>query len=311
MMTYQDFITRVERNIMSYLPDSAKMSVEIREVCKNNGITLQGLTIKCEDANIAPTIYLEQFYEELSQGGEFSEIMSEIAATYENHKKGILPGFSLEELDNGKVFGELVNTERNLHFLKDIPSVPVFGGVYSVIFKYQVNVNGVNGSINITDDIASTKGLTTDELYKLALTNKGEQYTPKLESIGSVLSGMLGMDFPVEDGLPGIYVLTNETTFKGAFVILRPETQELLKNSFDGDLIVIPSSIHELLLIPSPDNFDVSAINSMIQEVNRTVVSPQEILGDEYFVLRRTNDGYSYEEQTNTDDNTTLGSSLG
>lgn len=310
MMTYQDFITRVEKNIMSYLPDSARMSVEIREVCKNNGIVLQGLTIKCEDTNITPIIYLEQYYEELSQGGVFSEIMSEIAATYENHKNGILPGFSLEELDDGKIFGELVNTERNMHFLRDVPSIPVFGGEYSVIFKYQVNANGINGSISITDDIANIKGLTVDELYRLALTNKGEQYTPRLDTIGSVLSGMLGMNSSESIDIPGIYVLTNKTTFKGAFMILRPETQELLRDSFDGDLIVIPSSIHELLLMSYPENFDANCINSMIQEVNRTAVAPQEVMGDEYFVLRRTDEGYSYEEKPIVKDNTTLGSSL-
>lgn len=310
MMNYQRFIEKVERNIMTYLPNPDGMSAEVREVHKNNGITLQGLTIKDENSNIAPTIYLEQFYDEYNQGHEFSEVMSDIAAAYENSKKSIIPGFSLEELDNNKLFGELVCTERNEELLRDIPFKTVFDGRYAVIFRYQVKVNDIDGSVLITDDIAEAKGLSVDDLYKYATTNSGEQNTPKLQTMGSVLAAMLG-DSSIDADVPNLYVLCNETQHYGSFMIMRPETQKILMDSFDSDLIVIPSSIHELLLMKYNSNIDLKAVNKMIQEVNQTVVASEDILGDEYFILKKTDDGFVFDDCYASDANSTIGSSLG
>ncbi len=310
MMNYQRFIERVERNIMTYLPNPAGMSVEVREVHKNNGITLQGLTIKDENSNIAPTIYLEQFYDEYNQGHEFSEVMSDIATAYANSSKGVLPGFTLEELDNNKLFGELVCAERNEELLRDIPFKTVFDGRYAVIFRYQVKMDDIDGSVLVTDDIAQIKGLSEEELYKFATTNSGEQNTPKLQTMGSVLAAMLG-DSSIDADVPNLYVLSNETQHYGSFMIMRPETQKILMDSFDSDLIVIPSSIHELLLMKYNSNIDLKAVNKMIQEVNQTVVESEDILGDEYFILKKTDDGFVFDDCYASDANSTIGSSLG
>lgn len=309
MMNYQEFITKVEKEILSYFPDSEKLTVDVKAVHKNNGLTLQGITIKSCDTNLAPTIYLEQFYEELSHGGEFSEIMREIVDTYENSKRGIVPGFSLENLDNEKIFGELVNYQRNEQLLRDLRFKTAYDGRYAVIFRYQVKVGEIDGSVLITDDIAEAKGLSVDDLYKYATTNSGEQNTPKLQTMGSVLAAMLG-DSSIDADVPNLYVLCNETQHYGSFMIMRPETQKILMDSFDSDLIVIPSSIHELLLMKYNSNIDLKAVNKMIQEVNQTVVESEDILGDEYFILRKTDSGFIFDDGCSSDDNSTLGSSL-
>lgn len=309
MMDYQKFIERVERSILTYFPDSDGLSAEIREVRKNNGIILQGLTIKDKNTNIAPTLYLESFYEQYNQGSEFSEVMCDIVATYENHKKGVIPGFSLECLENESIFGELVNARSNEQLLKDIPYKTVYDGRYAVIFRYQVDVSGTGGSVLITDDIAAIKGLSADELFKYAITNGGEQNTPKLQTMGSVLGAMLG-DFPVDADVPNLYVLSNGTQHYGSFMIMRPETQKILMDNFDSDILFIPSSIHELLLMRYNNDIDVKAVNKMIQEVNQTVVDSEDILGDEYFILRKTDSGFIFDDGCSSDDNSTLGSSL-
>ncbi len=309
MNDYQRFIERVERSIMTYLPNPDGMSAEVREVHKNNGITLQGLTIKDENSNIAPTIYLEQFYDEYNQGSEFSEVMCDIVATYENHKKGVIPGFSLECLENESIFGELVNARSNEQLLKDIPYKTVYDGRYAVIFRYQVDVSGTGGSVLITDDIAAIKGLSIDDLYKYATTNSGEQNTPKLQTMGSVLGAMFG-DSSIDADVPNLYVISNETQHYGSFMIMRPETQKILMDNFDSDILFIPSSIHELLLMRYNNDIDVKAVNKMIQEVNQTVVDSEDILGDEYFILRKTDSGFIFDDGCSSDDNSTLGSSL-
>lgn len=297
MMTYQEFINRVERNIKTYLNDPIGVSIEIREVHKNNGITLQGMTIKSEGTNIAPTVYLEQFYEQYNQGHEFSEVMSDIATAYENSRKGIVPGFSIEGLEDASIYGELVRTEGNDFLLRDIPSVPIFDGRFTLVFRYDVSVAGVGGSVLVTDSIAAAKNLTTQKLHRLALENKGRQHTPVLKSMGDVLASIMGLDIS-DTSMSTMYVLGNETMLYGAAMILKEETQQILMERFSGDILVIPSSVHELILLPidDMDTHMVSSINNMIQEVNRTTVSPDEVLDDEYFILRRTDKGYVFAE---------------
>lgn len=296
MMNFDEFVKNVRDDVLRFIPNAEELSVSVSKVHKNNGLCLTGLTIKSTESNVAPTIYLENFYEEYCQEDDYEDILRGIAHTYDNHTKGVIPDFSLESLDDSTIFGELVRTEGNEYLLRDIPSVLVFDGRFSVIFRYAVDVSDVKGSVLITDSIAEIKGFTAQMLYEIALKNDSKQNTPVLQTLYECLGSIISMDLPEPDTNAKLYVLTNETKLFGAFSILAEKTRKLLMDTFSGDLIVIPSSIHELILIPKENtvmNF-LDEINTMIQEVNRTQVAPDEILGDEYFILKRTAKGYEF-----------------
>lgn len=299
MMNFEDFIVAVEEQILSVLPETgAKLDVCIQDVKKNNNVILKGLIIRKANEQITPTIYLEHFYEMYEYTKDFEEVLDSIATAYQNGCNKRLPGFDISILTEDKVIGQLVRTEGNDNLLRDIPSVQILNGRFSVIFRYRLSVGGDNASILITDSIAEMKGLTVDRLYELACYNTSEYQKMELLPIEDVLAGMMGMDKPMGFGL-NLYVLGNASRYYGAFMVLRPDVQQELINRFDGDLIVIPSSVHELLLIPAneADESMVAGFNMMIQTVNATEVSPEEVLGDEYFVLHRTENGYELAEK--------------
>lgn len=299
MMNFEDFIVAVEEQILSVLPETgAKLDVCIQDVKKNNNVILKGLIIRKANEQITPTIYLEHFYEMYEYTKDFEEVLDSIATAYQNSCNKRLPGFDISILTEDKVIGQLVRTEGNDNLLRDIPSVQILNGKFSVIFRYRLSVGGDNASILITDSIAEMKGLTVDRLYELACYNTSEYQKMELLPIEDVLAGMMGMDKPMGFGL-NLYVLGNASRYYGAFMVLRPDVQQELMNRFDGDLIVIPSSVHELLLIPAneADESMVAGLNMMIQTVNDTEVSPEEVLGDEYFVLQRTENGYELAEK--------------
>lgn len=86
-----------------------------------------------------------------------------------------------------------------------------------------------------------------------------------------------------------MYVITNQSKTKGSSAVL--DTKSIKKyfaslNKEYHKLVVIPSSIHECLLIPVDDKiYDLDTFNSMVQEVNATQVDATEQLGSHCYIL--------------------------
>ena len=82
-MNFEEFKNVVVDGIREWLPESLKAaSIELQTVSKNNDIRLTGLLIRRKDCNIAPTIYLDGFYQKYSNGEDMSSIMKQIAEKY-------------------------------------------------------------------------------------------------------------------------------------------------------------------------------------------------------------------------------------
>ena len=80
MMDFEEFKGKAVESIRDYLPAGfARADVTIQNVVKNNDTVLSGLLIRKDDVNIAPTIYLEDFYKDYTDGKGFGDIMKDIA----------------------------------------------------------------------------------------------------------------------------------------------------------------------------------------------------------------------------------------
>ena len=59
VMEYKDFVEQVKEQIQDFLPEKfADATVSVHQVVKNNDCVLDGLTIRTEESNISPTVYL-------------------------------------------------------------------------------------------------------------------------------------------------------------------------------------------------------------------------------------------------------------
>lgn len=77
-----------------------------------------------------------------------------------------------------------------------------------------------------------------------------------------------------------MFCLTNETKMNAASLILHEDIRKQIGEFMKGDFYILPSSIHETLLLPDNGNFDVKALNAMVKEVNATEVALEDILSD-------------------------------
>lgn len=75
-----------------------------------------------------------------------------------------------------------------------------------------------------------------------------------------------------------MYVLSNKSRVDGAACMLYPNLIQDFAEAIQSSFYIIPSSIHELLLLPTRHLEESQEIKSMIREINDTQVSAEEIL---------------------------------
>ena len=169
--------------------------VNINEVLKNNSTRLTGLTIKTEESNVAPTIYLEGSFERYKAGdATLPVIVSEIISVYESHKTTMSFDASLVtdfSACKERICYKLVNADRNRELLSDAPHIIVCDDL-AVIFYILVSNDGEGtATITVRNNMSDLWGVATDELFKIALANTQRLFRGTVKSMASVMMELL------------------------------------------------------------------------------------------------------------------------
>lgn len=285
MLDYQDFLKYVENGITEYLPESYQdAQISIGTINKNNGKKLDGLTIIRPGENISPTIYLNDFYNELMNGGSSKDIMEKIA---DIRVKNEVVGFNINDFNEfskikDRVAFKLINKESNEEFLRNVPH-KVFGNLAAIYKIHIQNFMDGNSTATINNGMIERWNITENELYKAAMESSPLVNPYTLRPMSSVIQGMMTKESTApemqEEKLEEMNVLTNQSKIDGAAVILHPGVLENIADRIHGNYYVVPSSVHECLVMPK-DVIDLEYLNDMIHEVNRDAVSQEEVLSE-------------------------------
>ena len=174
VMEYKDFIEQVREQIQDFLPEKfADATVSVHQVVKNNDCVLDGLTIRTEESNISPTVYLNPYFERIQDGAEMDDVLGQIAATYQAHYiDHDMDVSAVTDFDNvkDKIVCKLINEESNRQFLEDKPYTKVedLAVVYQILMGK--NAEGT-ATITITDNLMDRYGITLEDLHEQALLN--------------------------------------------------------------------------------------------------------------------------------------------
>ncbi|MCI9126773.1 MAG: hypothetical protein HFG28_06210 [Eubacterium sp.] len=82
-----------------------------------------------------------------------------------------------------------------------------------------------------------------------------------------------------------MYVMSNTMKLNGAACITYPGAIRDFALEHNSDVYIIPSSVHELILIPDI-KCSIDTINDLIKDVNRRQLDPVEILSDHAYIYR-------------------------
>lgn len=283
--SYDDFKKRVKKEV-EYRVDGL---VSIQQITKNNGLELDGLTILVADVNISPTIYLNYYYDKFLQNG-LDAVVKEILEVYEQNKPNApidISFFTDVEKVRSKIKMKIVNYERNREFLKKVPHKKFLD--MAIIFYAEVENKPKEGlaTIQIYNHHLSFWDLGTEELFELATKNMENDF--RIESIFKTLLSNADDEFrcmieAVEENFK-MQLITNQANMYGAIGMLQSKLlKEFMERNKAEKLIIIPSSIHEVLLIPCDPETDVESFKEMVQEVNATQLQPEEVLSDNAYI---------------------------
>jgi len=289
-MKYQEFIENIKDFVISQLDDSYK--VIIQPVMKNNGMVYDGLIVIDPILNISPTIYLNPYYHRYLEGISLEDICDDVMTAYhdnlpeENFDISLFKDF---EKAKHQIILKLVNYDRNLELLKDVPHVRF----HDLALIYVVAVcDFLNefATILIHNHHLSFWNIKPEELYPIAIENTPLLLPYRFEPIEDMLKHMEETlpDFIME--LP-MSILTNQIKIHGATCMVYPELLKDISVHLDDDLIIIPSSIHEVLIIAASkvkDEYTMQDFTDMIKEVNETQLTDDEVLADHaYLYLKK------------------------
>lgn len=298
---YETFEAKVVEYVRTHIDEG--VSAEITEVTKNNGVVLKGLALKEDDSSISPTVYLERYYDAYEGGRSIESIGEEIIEVY--HKGNLGEFFDVTDfLDFEKakkrIVYKLVNYEKNKVLLKQIPHKPFLD--MAVVYYYLLeNEQLDNATILIYNNHLESWNTTAKEIDEIAAHNTPLLLKEDLHSITEVLyqimkkrneeeaAKLLELENE-EEGDPVMYVLSNRNKIFGAAAILYSGVLKAFSDKLKKDLFILPSSVHEVILIPKDETMEWEKLQEMVQEVNSTQVEDVEVLSDSVYCYQRNKD---------------------
>lgn len=306
-MTFEEFKEEVKEKIKDYLLiDYQDAKVEINDVIKNNDTHLSGLTIRKEDTGIAPTLYLEDFYNQVESGQHSVEgIMLRIADVYEGamnndiskDAKGIVNQITDYDATKDKIVPRIVNKESNEERLQGLPHTEM--GDLAVTYHVDLGTSEDGQmSVAINNEMMEKYGVSVEELHDQACANMETMTPTQFKSMADTLMEIMVPDYAemseerreevkAEMGVAGpgedaMYVISNSSKTFGAAALLDSDTMDQIEEKI-GEFYILPSSVHECILVPKTQDMDLATLENMVQEVNATQVAPNEVLSDHVY----------------------------
>mgnify|MGYP000043152915 CR=1 FL=1 len=301
-MEFNQFVDEVKGGIKQFLPiEYEDAQVRIEEIKKLNENYL-GITVLKENQVIAPTFNLNQLYEMFQ-----SDPQNSLENILRNITEVVLDApeqfdlNSITEYENvkDKLFIRVSSAERNEEILQKIPHQRKED--LAITYHLAINVNDVGrGSTTITNDILKHYGISEEQLHADAMKNSPKIMPLHVDAMKNVIKQIIGgdnkllmqdkgfkdMEEVISEGLKEgepMFVITNQQTMDGASAIFYPGVMKQLGECFQGDFFILPSSIHETIVLPDKGDFDYLSLKSIVQEINSNQVLKEEQLTSDVY----------------------------
>ena len=282
-MDFNDFVEKLQQDLGA----NFGRTPVVQKITKENGISYSGLSIfssKCSmqaaTVECCPVLNLERLFKQLKDKS-YAEILVECCKLCNTPAD---ESYTAKDVTNynaikDKIYFTLISTELNKEILDNCISVPFLD--FSIIFKVMVN-QGSEGiaSIRVSKELFNIWDTSIEDIYSLALVNTPRLFPAKFLNLSDLINESgLECDFGDDKYLNCFFkVLTNECGINGASVILYPG---LLNKIYEenGKFCLIPSSIHEFLVLNHQDPFSAGELQNLIAYVNESCVELEDKLG--------------------------------
>lgn len=284
-MDFETFMNEAIKEMRDRFPD---FDISKQEVSKLQGESYTGMAVRPENSEIGATLNLQDFYEALGSGMFLEDVMDSIERSVVSAVRH-MPHYDarvLEDYDRMKdaLTVDLVPVAGNEEKLAQIPHKNVEDMALVYRFEEESSVYG-SASILVTNEMLTVYDITADQLHEDAMKAAVQNRPAKLHNMNDVMRDMMG-DMsglvPMNEPSP-LWVATVEGGQNGAGVIQYPGFLDQAAKALGGDFYVLPSSVHEVLLVADNGSMELGYLEEMVRSVNETEVSPAERLSDNVY----------------------------
>lgn len=300
LMNYQEFLDEVIKQVKDYFPkEYQNAEVELNHIVKTNDQELDGLIIRREQDTVVPQIYLNGYFELYENGVSLSEILMGIYASYFQNVvqsfENLPENVSDYEQVKDRIVVQLVNQDMNKALLEEVPGKEIPDTDLAAIFKVPLFTDERGtATIRVTKEMMEQWGQELETVYRDALANTERDNPAQLTTLRAMIGELLEPPIfqnevkwekpetckmePYEQ-----YILTNPDKMFGAATLLYPEVLQQLSDNMQSNLFILPSSIHELILVRDTGELNAVELQSMVMGVNQEAVPIEDRLSNEVY----------------------------
>lgn len=293
-MNFISFTEAIVENLQNRLGEEYRVFAS--RIKKNNGIELTGIIVEEKQCNTSPAIYINDLYKEYREGKGLTEIEETVYHIYSKNRfsksVNLARFFNFKESKNQLAF-KLIHLEKNKELLKEVPHKIQFN--LAVVFYYIVTEPPFCGKaeILIHNSHLQLWGIDKEQLYETAIKNTPKLFPAEISGIADLIkefSEDSTMDRQELERKIPMFVLTNKQKLQGAGCMFYPDVLKKFSEKVQSDVYILPSSIHEVILVPVSEKDSKEKLLEMVTEINATQVDEEEVLADAIYLYQREKD---------------------
>ncbi|MBP0970387.1 MAG: hypothetical protein J5744_09605 [Oscillospiraceae bacterium] len=293
-LDFNGFAQEICRLVPDHLPIKYRGSrIRIEEKRKNNDLVLHGIAILPEGMSAIPLIYLENYYGRyINEGRDPDDLAQDIVDLFCKHMPEVadikIPDLSFRSVKD-LLRVRLINSRSNPELLSELVSRPVGCGFSLTAYIDLPSGSGVSGMIQVTRELAAKNGYDETLVINNAVWNSSVRDPARLTDITEMLYGNEDSDLLKEGTITDRshpLVLSNKSGELGAAALFYPGMMKKISEITGGDYYVLPSSVHELIILPDSSELDSGRLMETVLKVNRFMLGIEEKLCDRVFLYR-------------------------
>ena len=253
-----------------------------------HGVPFKGISLG--SGPVCPTIYTERFEEYNEE--DLEDAVDEILYQY-NKAKETMPIMDPKQLTDWNFIKDRLQLCIQPKGIEDIVKQDFLD--LEEYVRVVVMTEGESiGTFKVNPEHLNHFGITETELFEAAWENT----VPRIQ-IQDMVQVVAEMGMSIEEAMEiqkenPMIVASNEQKMYGAIAMKAGDKIAEVADRYQSDLAILPSSIHEILLIPVKENMNFIELDAMVQNVNETQVAPEEILSNHAYRYNRDEHSITY-----------------
>lgn len=296
--TYEEFLSEFV-NLMKANLSKYGMEVSIVNKMRNNGILEKSIKVDIPGCNMSPSIGTLSIYEHYREFDDMEKIVSALSKKIIEDKNRQIDTMSVLSKENilNSTYLMVINAKSNQKLLSETPHYFIAEGELAVIPRLNISITDKSGFIILKNDLLPKLQMTGDEILQIAKLNTSSQNLFEINSLLSeTMQAMTDNGEDIADDFseffteitPKAFVVTNKDKKLGACCLACPEVIGTAIEKMGFDCYILPSSIHEVILVEKKGNADeIEELRDMVKQVNRQSIPAAEILSDKVFVYNQ------------------------